>query len=56
MSRPWLIVVGIYLVIMAIAGFGSEAIPNWEGWINIIVGIVSLVVGFMDRGRKSSGA
>ncbi|PNR97759.1 hypothetical protein [Petrotoga olearia] len=56
MARVWAIVVGIYLIIMAIAGFGSVVIPNWEAWIHLIVGIVSLLIGFMDRGRKSSAA
>ena len=56
MSKPWLIVVGIYLVIMAIAGFSVATMPNWHAWIDIIVGIISLIVGFMDRGKKSSAA
>jgi len=56
MSKTWLIVVGIYLVLMAIAGFSVATMPNWHAWIDIIVGIVSLIVGFMDRGNKSSAA
>ncbi|MDK2812698.1 MAG: hypothetical protein PWQ78_908, partial [Petrotoga sp.] len=56
MSKTWLIVVGIYLVIMAIAGFSVATMPNWHAWIDIIVGIVSLIVGFMDKGKKGSAA
>jgi len=57
MSKPWLIVVGIYLVIMAIAGFTVASMqPLWHAWIDIIVGIISLIVGFMDRGKKGSAA
>jgi hypothetical protein len=56
MSKPWLIVVGIYLVLMAIAGFSVATMPNWHAWIDVIVGIVSLIVGFMDKGKKGSAA
>ncbi|PNR96739.1 hypothetical protein [Petrotoga sp. 9PWA.NaAc.5.4] len=54
MSKPWLIVAGIYLVIMAIAGFSVASMPNWHAWIDLIVGIISLAVGFMDKGKKNS--
>lgn len=56
MTKPWLIVVGIYLLIMAIAGFSVATMPMWHAWIDLIVGVISLIIGFMDKGKQSSGS
>ncbi|PNR94111.1 MULTISPECIES: hypothetical protein [Petrotoga] len=56
MSKPWLMVVGIYIVLMAIVALTVGQMPAWRGTIDIILGLIALIVAFMDKGKKGSAA
>ena len=53
MSKITLIIVGVLVLIMGILGaipaigLGSE--PIWHAILKIIIGIVAVVIGFMDK-------
>lgn len=57
MSSKWtLIVIGLIVLLMGIMAMipsleiGTE--PMWHAVVKVIVGLVALVVGFMDKGSK----
>ena len=54
MSKSWLIVIGIYLLLMGIVGLFVASMPNWHAWIDLVIGIIGLIVGATDKGKKSS--
>jgi uncharacterized membrane protein HdeD (DUF308 family) len=53
MSKITLIVVGIVVLIMGVLGtipaigLGSE--PLWHAIVKIVIGLVAIVIGFMDK-------
>ena len=54
MSKSWLIVIGIYLLLMGIVGLFVASMPNWHAWIDLVIGIIGLIVGATDKGKKTS--
>jgi len=57
MSSKWvLIVVGVLVLLMGVMAMipsleiGTE--PMWHAIVKVIVGIIAIAVGFMDKGQK----
>lgn len=57
MSKITLIVISLIVVIMgflALPNIGMATEPLWHAWLKIIVGVIGLVVGFLDKGKKTA--
>ncbi len=53
MSKTTLMVVGVVLVLMGIAGLVSgwdmASEPAWHAWVKILVGAISIGVSYSDK-------
>ncbi|MGC9385129.1 MAG: hypothetical protein ACP5D6_11070 [Kosmotogaceae bacterium] len=57
MSKVTLIIFSLIIVIMGVLGLtGMEMAtePSWHAWLKIIIGVIGLIIGFADKGKKTT--